>query len=690
MNIGSLYQALASSQPPVELLRAGSPFALQTALTLLSKIESVPVMMMFYSGTELSERYPANKIPVSAQGVFKNELTRYQSWRRRLLDLQFLSSGEVVDADPIVALQRLARLEVSDWAINPFYLLRKILPDGVNPGQIDRDLAIQMNARLSGSERMCFRSACRVLDRLQDSTLAKGTGLLPDETIGLLPRAKDHRANAPMPERLEREYEDANAAVRMALAFVYRVAVLCELCDASANLSPKQLLAEQMLKALRGIDPAELGFARPSKKTFEDYLNRLIRHFSIHDVRLNQHAVSAEKAWSEFRRELSDREMTSLKSRIGTVSKLAVSQGLSPQELTPAWFARTWVALEGYIVAHFRTGAFAIDTLFEHEDFPRELLPEEPSGFVKRIPAHREKDKSAAADNPARRADPILLRWASFFEKLRQVGFATNELNMLSAVRSIAVDRRIPPEAVDRDILIELLDAVPQRQRARVHGAARAMDRAAQFPELATYRPEEMVGPLPDGRSSFEELPAGLSTELDQLVARIGYGDSTKRSVRAAAKALFRSSAANGLSRTPSVAELLSRDFGTLASSSKTQAQAPRYERTLIALRGFIDLPWTEAWRELYAAAKDAGCSPGRNPVPCLMKYADDRSPEQLNVHWVQSVERKLRRPNELSVHGRADLAKTFLANVQRLEDLRSQPGFRGGPLLSKGRLLPG
>ncbi|OOY03960.1 hypothetical protein BMI87_13520 [Thioclava sp. F28-4] len=647
-------------------------------------------MMMSYRGTELSERFPANKIPASAQRIFKCELTRYQSWRRRILDLQFLSSGEVVDTDPIVALQRLARLEISEWAINPFYVLRKIIPDGVNPGQIDRDLAIQINARLSGGERMYFRSACRVLDRLQGSTLAKGTGLLPDETIGPLPRAKDHRANAPMPERLEQEYQDAPASVRMALAFVYRVAVLCELCEASANISPKELLTEQTLKALRGIEPAELGFDRPSKKTLEDYLNRLIRHFSIPDVGRSQYAETAEaKAWSEFRRELSNRDMTSLKSRIETVSKLAISHGLAPHELTPAWFARTCISLEGYIVAHFRTGAFAIDALFEHEDFPRELLPEQPSGFVKHMPAHREKDKSAAVAKSARRADPVLGRWASFFEKLRQVGFTENELNMLSAVRAVAVNRGIPPRTVDRDFLIELLDTVPTRQRARVHGAARAMDRAAGFIELATYRPEELVGPLPDGRSSFEELPAGLSTELDQLVARIGYGDSTKRSVKAAAKALFRSSAANGLSRTPSVAELLSRDFGTLASSSKTQAQAPRYERTLIALRDFIDLPWTESWRQLYAAAKDAGCAPARNPVPCLMEYAGDRSPEQLNVHWVQSVERKLRRPNELSVHGRADLAKTFLANVQRLEDLRSQPGFRGGPLLSEARLLP-
>ncbi|WP_136637404.1 hypothetical protein [Pseudooceanicola onchidii] len=179
MDCGRLFDELSRPDPRKELTRAASPFALATALTLLAKIEETPLLMLRYSGTSLSIELPFDEIPERAQEIFGRERPRYLAFRQRILDLQLLATRTRVDADAIHGLQRLARLEIGSWAANPFYELRRVLGDQVEPAELNRDLAVELEKSLTGLNRATYRSALGVLDRLQNSELAQATGLLP-------------------------------------------------------------------------------------------------------------------------------------------------------------------------------------------------------------------------------------------------------------------------------------------------------------------------------------------------------------------------------------------------------------------------------------------------------------------------------------------------------------------------------
>ncbi|WP_109464311.1 hypothetical protein [Albibacillus kandeliae] len=393
MKVAETYQALNGDTPPAHLLRAGGAFTLKTALLLLAEFESLPLVAMSYSGTELATKFPRDVIPVQAQGTFKSELTRYQSWRRRLLDLQLLTDGTRVDDDPITGLQRVARIEIGDWAVNSFYTLRKVLPEATDPAAIDRSIALRINAELSGFVLSNFRQSISVMDRLQESALAKGTGLLPAEPIGPLPSDSDHRRYAPLPDKLAKEFERAPANVRCAIPFIYRIAVMRGLISSSENISTKDLVCGSNEVVLLGLDPAEFGFERPAKATLKIYVQRLVRHVGPVDAPRRSSADPVEHAWSELRHELSRRGLKSVMNRTIAVSGQAVPQSLRPADITPGWIVETEMSLSGTKLSQFRTGIFAIDALSELHDFPSSLLPNSKSGLVRQRRPAKKKDR---------------------------------------------------------------------------------------------------------------------------------------------------------------------------------------------------------------------------------------------------------------------------------------------------------
>lgn len=393
MNVAETYQALTGDAPPAHLLRAGGAFALRTALLLLAEFESLPLVAMSYSGTDLARKFPGDVVPVQAQCTFNSELTRYQSWRRRVLDLQLLSDGTRVDVDPIAGLQRIARIEIGDWAINSFYTLRKVLPEATDPAAVDRSIALRINAELSGFVLSAFRQSISVMDRLQESPLAKATGLLPAEPIGPLPSDSDHRKHAPLPDKLAEEFERAPANIRSAIPFVYRIAVMRGLISSSDNITMKDLVCGSNEVVLLGLDPADFGFERPTRATLRMYVRRLVRHVGPVDAPRRSSSDPVAQAWAELRLELSGRGLKSVMTRTIAVSNYAVPQGLRPAEITPGWIAETERSLSGRKVTQFRTGIFAIDGLFELADFPSSLLPKGISGLARQRKPAKKKDR---------------------------------------------------------------------------------------------------------------------------------------------------------------------------------------------------------------------------------------------------------------------------------------------------------
>ena len=73
----------------------------------------------------------------------------------------------------------------------------------------------------------------------------------------------------------------------------------------------------------------------------------------------------------------------------------------------------------------------------------------------------------------------------------------------------------------------------------------------------------------------------------------------------------------------------------------------------------------------MQVAVSSAGVRAGDNPVAALLRHAEGRAPRALDLAWTRAVDRTLRRA------GRADLAKTFAANLRRFEDMLGLGAFR-------------
>ena len=105
-------------------------------------------------------------------------------------------------------------------------------------------------------------------------------------------------------------------------------------------------------------------------------------------------------------------------------------------------------------------------------------------------------------------------------------------------------------------------------------------------------------------------------------------------------------------------------------------ANAARHRPVLTRLRDYRALPWTGEWRGLQVAVSSAGVKAGDNPVAALLRHAEGRAPRALDLAWTRAVDRTLRRA------GRADLAKTFAANLRRLDALHDVPDLAASGLL--------
>lgn len=382
MDIQRLYEALTSPTPPPHLEPAGTPFQLATHLSLLQKIERVPLLGLTYTAADLCNRFPHEVVPLHAQAVFKKELTRYWGWRRAIFDLYLLDMGKPADMEDIAALTRIARLEFATEKHKELSILRGMLPANLRICDLNAEKALALDKSLDPKNRAPFRRALSVMDHLQTSQLAQGVKhLLPKEKIGQLPAPSSHVYNAPLPPKLAAQFANGGASLKAAIPFAYRFAVLIKTLSDGDDPTLEELAL--VLKPMFELDPADYGFRRPNKATFQTYIKRIWDCSSLGPYVGISTLSPVQEAWAKLRKQLRAHGKSDMVQGTYFVSKYAISDGLSPHELSPTWFQNTDQRLSGAARRAFRSGVFVIDDMIQCDDLPGHLLPQSPSGITR-------------------------------------------------------------------------------------------------------------------------------------------------------------------------------------------------------------------------------------------------------------------------------------------------------------------
>jgi hypothetical protein len=265
--------------------------------------------------------------------------------------------------------------------------------------------------------------------------------------------------------------------------------------------------------------------------------------------------------------------------------------------------------------------------------------------------------------------------WIDILADLRRHGFGANDLNCLSAIRGDAIACALRPCDLHRRWIEARRADKPHRVAAKIAMAARLLDRARENPALLRHLSRAPNGPLADHRRSAEALPPAMEAELAGLLDDLGAAASTRREASVAVRALADAVRRSGRGLPVKLAALL--DVARIGLDwGPNRARAGDHAQVLDRLRAHDALPWTSDWRALQRAVVAAGMPMRENPVAALLKEAGTRAPQELEADWARAVDRRYR------AAGRADLARTFAANLGRLEALHAIPALARSGLL--------
>ena len=366
MLFATIHSQLKNRQIAPSSLPERDPLPYLTAFSILCRIEGVPLMVLPFGGTDFSSRFPKSNIPTRYATHFGGDLVCYRSWRRLILDAQVIAEPGLVDCEPWDTIIRIARICCGADFSSRIYHVSFRLPAGTLPSALDRQWAIEIDADLSGQDRASFRQGLGALDALHSEGLAKRTGLLPEHKVGTLPKPNDHRTRYPLAPRLARLWEEMPAAVKPALAFAWRMAVLGGVFDVEDDPSLFEFMSDDRTRALMALCPEVYGIKRPSRATYRIYLKRL-GHFcsSLGGSDLPESECAIDQAWSALRM-LAKQHGTFSPARvanISAISTLAKREGLAPRDLTPEWFSTKRASLPAKKRRAFESGCYVIDEI---------------------------------------------------------------------------------------------------------------------------------------------------------------------------------------------------------------------------------------------------------------------------------------------------------------------------------------
>lgn len=598
-------------------------------------------------------------MPEEARLVLGPQMPRYHAWRRVILDAQMLATRRPVDQDPWDGLRRVARLTMGREAADGLRILERLF-HAMPPSSIAETHAIAAGATLATAEAPIFRRAIRILSDLHDHDLAVATGLLPPRFAPLPPRpvCRDH---LPLPARLAAAFADQPPRARDSAACCWSVAVKTGLFQRTADPTPAQFL--DSWKDLVLTDPAAHGLSQ----TVGAWQRRLRQ---LTDVLVNAGAPdprveTVDGAWAALLAAV--RETGRRATVLSSIAAPAKAEGLRPRDLTPAWIADRIAPLSGDRLRSFRSACLLVDSVRGDGGVPTNMLPAEPTGIVRARQRPRSRDEVRRAPS----VDPVRQAWIELFAALRRAGVSADDLNPVSAIRSEAIAHGLTPGEVDLVAVEGWRGKCGTRRADKLARGAKLLDRLRHHPALADHLPTSPIGDVKDRRRSAPELEADIGDELDSLLQAQGASDPSRRAASIAVRALADALATcSDGGEAASLGRLLAADTTGL-DWGRHASQAPTHQEVLRRLRAFRDLPWTPAWRTLQAAIVAAGVQMRDNPVPALLRRAGDREPMELDLVWARSVDRSLRRD------GRADLARTFGRDLERLDALHARADWR-------------
>ncbi|GGC24170.1 hypothetical protein GCM10011363_45830 [Marivita lacus] len=384
MLFANIHAKLKDRQIAPSSLPERDPFPYLTAFSILCRIESVPLMVLRFEGTDFSKRYPKSKMPADAATHFRGDLSLYRNWRRLILDAQLIAEPGLVDSDPWDTIIRVARICRGAAFSSRIHHVSSRLPTGTSPIAVKRLRAIEIDSNLSGQNKASFRQGLGALDALQVEGLAQRTGLLPERKVGTLPKPSDHRTRYPLAPRLTRVWEKMPAAVKPALVFAWRMAVLGEVFDLEDDPGILQFMSEGRARALTALRPENFGINRPSQDTYAIYLQQLGQFcLSIGGSGLPDRASAVDQEWVILRALAKQLKIFS-PARVGNISAVSTParrDGLAPRDLTPAWFSNKRASLAAEKRRAFESGCFVIDEMAEVYGQSIDVLPPNRTGL---------------------------------------------------------------------------------------------------------------------------------------------------------------------------------------------------------------------------------------------------------------------------------------------------------------------
>ena len=650
----SLHQIYSELQ--AETLHVGNRTAAIAALDLLASLHDLLLVALDLDAPKFALAYPQDHVPIIARPVFKGEVRRYRMFRNTILDCQMIADPGDVDGAPWSSLRRVVRLCL--WVgDNTIYGVTSVLPAGITPADVTRDLALSIDMTLEGTKRTWFRRGLSILDDLHDHELARRTGLLPTERIGRFPKMTDHAAIEPLPPTLRALRDAAQRPARNAIDSLWRLAVVAGVFRRGEDPSLDDLC--RRYPDVANLDPSKFGLAldERARRSYLTGLAGALVAAGCTDPRVSPPGA----AWRALKRSV--RAVGGKPQRLDVVAAAAMRDGLGPGDLAPAWFAKRLVQPQ-LATSAFRIGAVLLDALRDDDRVPQALLPAEPTG-VKRLRRLRGSPKPPPAPRPKKEVALWMVAWIDLFAAARTRGYNSRRLHPLYALKTRAIAAEVGPRHLAVDWIVALMNRETSQNRSAIYGAMRLLDEFCDCPDLAPLAPDiKLTEAVVAERRDRRPLAPEMMAELNETLERMGAGHSTHRGAAAAVKALVEVSEDRR-----DLGQLLGQDLGEL-DWGPFQNRAEAYILVLDRLRTFRQLPWTEEWMALQRVVVSAGVPMSQNPVPRLLSYVKGREPHQLDASWAAETDRNLRSTLLNPPHGRADLALTFANNIGRLDAL--------------------
>jgi hypothetical protein len=629
-------------------------FATLVAIEHLAQIEGLPVSALDFAAPQFGAKY-IYQFP-DLRGSWGGR-AQYLSWRNLILNAQMRFTPGDVDADPWASLGRAGRLWKKKEQAD-FHDLYLNIPPGTHPREVTDALLGKVHDEIPPEMEPRLRAGLNGFRRLFRNDLALRTGLLPDLCPKPLPGIRNHRLHTSMSPEIENwRNRLSDQEVVFALNYLNRLAI------AGGRLNGEADTLNDLRVALCDLpNPAEVGVPSIRASTFRGYVNLVRRALGGPDPRKSP----AEQAWADLR--TAARAAGCKTSFLWAVGNPAAAKNLFPEEITEN------VALEliasyknGTMWSLFRRGCEQFDAL--RGKVPPNLLPPSRLGITRPPP------RPSPPPKPILPPDLVKTAWTDLYAQLRERGWTHKEVGALSYLRVRACAAGIAPEDLSQDF-IDILerDITAVADRTRLRAAVRSVAELSRDPEFGN-----LPVLTPPAYTAFTHGGAGekARAELEDLMGFMNAATGTRRGFRVAVGVL---TDAMGRPDSP-----LKETLQTNISAYDLGPHEPRrkvHTDKIRNLREFIELPWTQAWRELQRVVTETGITALDNPVPKVLAWNPGTDPDGLTREWAQRLDREYRSTHIHPPYGLTYLAKKLARHLAAFDALHDIPAVAGSGLL--------